>query len=130
MSFLRGRYILVTLPSSLPRVIPSAAISLCLSNYMGQSLSSSRLTTSGSQRLESSPLDESRHAGLENFGNTCYANSVLQALYACTPFRERVLRHAEEQAEGAEETLLSCLGDLFREARAPPRPPRRSRLRR
>jgi len=104
MSFLRGRYILVTLPSSLPRVIPSAAISLCLSNYMGQSLSSSRLTTSGSQRLESSPLDESRHAGLENFGNTCYANSVLQALYACTPFRERVLRHAEEQAEGAEET--------------------------
>ncbi|KAF8531505.1 hypothetical protein JB92DRAFT_2691746 [Gautieria morchelliformis] len=28
--------------------------------------------------------------GLENFGNTCYANSVLQALYFCQPFRELV----------------------------------------
>jgi ubiquitin carboxyl-terminal hydrolase 9/13 len=25
--------------------------------------------------------------GLENFGNTCYCNSVLQALYACEPFK-------------------------------------------
>lgn len=28
--------------------------------------------------------------GLENFGNTCYCNSVLQALYACEPFRQFV----------------------------------------
>lgn len=28
--------------------------------------------------------------GLENFGNTCYCNSVLQALYACHPFRDFV----------------------------------------
>ncbi|ORY34843.1 hypothetical protein BCR39DRAFT_515103 [Naematelia encephala] len=28
--------------------------------------------------------------GLENFGNTCYCNSVLQALYACQPFRQFV----------------------------------------
>ena len=26
-----------------------------------------------------------------NFGNTCYSNSVLQALYFCRPFREKVL---------------------------------------
>lgn len=33
---------------------------------------------------------EDRYYGLENFGNTCYCNSVLQALYFCKPFRECV----------------------------------------
>lgn len=31
--------------------------------------------------------DVERLWGIENFGNTCYCNSVLQALYACQPFR-------------------------------------------
>ncbi|TVY64224.1 putative ubiquitin carboxyl-terminal hydrolase creB [Lachnellula suecica] len=31
--------------------------------------------------------------GLENFGNTCYCNSIMQALYYSGPFREHVVRY-------------------------------------
>ncbi|KAA1087251.1 hypothetical protein PGT21_027012 [Puccinia graminis f. sp. tritici] len=31
---------------------------------------------------------DEKYFGMENFGNTCYANSVLQALYFCKPFRQ------------------------------------------
>ncbi|KAJ9119624.1 hypothetical protein QFC22_003333 [Naganishia vaughanmartiniae] len=31
---------------------------------------------------------EEAYFGFENFGNTCYANSVLQVLYHCEPFRQ------------------------------------------
>jgi len=55
------------------------------------------------------------------FGNTCYANSVLQALYFCKPFREKVLKYKREECdlENSDEdkpesdSLLSVLGDLF-----------------
>ncbi|PKA52947.1 Ubiquitin carboxyl-terminal hydrolase 3 [Apostasia shenzhenica] len=56
-----------------------------------------------------------RYFGLENFGNTCYCNSVLQALYFCVPFREHLLDYyANNKNVGeAEENLLTCLADLF-----------------
>nr|CAG4640870.1 EOG090X06IH [Eulimnadia texana] len=50
--------------------------------------------------------------GLVNFGNTCYSNSVLQALYFCKPFREKVLEYKLKNKR-SKETLLTCLADLF-----------------
>ncbi|KAK8950801.1 Ubiquitin carboxyl-terminal hydrolase 3 [Platanthera zijinensis] len=56
-----------------------------------------------------------RYFGLENFGNTCYCNSVLQALYFCIPFREQLLEYYSNNKNvgEAEENLLTCLADLF-----------------
>ncbi|KAI0756027.1 hypothetical protein C8Q80DRAFT_1068642, partial [Daedaleopsis nitida] len=67
--------------------------------------------------------------GLENFGNTCYANSVLQALYFCGPFRELLLQYPDPSVQEpsslhrnapplvpippAPPTLLSALRSLF-----------------
>ena len=47
-----------------------------------------------------------------NFGNTCYSNSVLQALYFCKPFRDKILEYKSKNKR-SKETLLTCLADLF-----------------
>ncbi|KAI6136191.1 hypothetical protein F5141DRAFT_1288016 [Pisolithus sp. B1] len=44
------------------------------------------------------PCPDGKQFGFENFGNTCYANSVLQALYFCAPFRELVINHPDPYA--------------------------------
>uniref|UniRef100_G1QNG3 ubiquitinyl hydrolase 1 n=1 Tax=Nomascus leucogenys TaxID=61853 RepID=G1QNG3_NOMLE len=53
----------------------------------------------------------SKFASIFNFGNTCYCNSVLQALYFCRPFREKVLAYKSQPRK--KESLLTCLADLF-----------------
>ncbi len=54
--------------------------------------------------------------GLVNFGNTCYCNSVIQALYFCRPFRERILAYKQSLKKSGgqqKDNLLVCLADLF-----------------
>lgn len=46
-----------------------------------------------------------RNVGLDNYGNTCYCNSVIQLLYACTPLRLHLLDVATKL--GKEDTILS-----------------------
>lgn len=53
--------------------------------------------------------------GMENFGNSCYANSVLQALYHCELFRNAVLDpdHESEERQGSQDSMRDALTRLF-----------------
>ncbi|KAA8495801.1 Ubiquitin carboxyl-terminal hydrolase 4 [Porphyridium purpureum] len=47
--------------------------------------------------LASDLPEHERYFGLDNFGNTCYCNSVLQALYFCEPFRKALIEYRADK---------------------------------
>ncbi|MCJ1242909.1 hypothetical protein MMC30_000105 [Trapelia coarctata] len=49
--------------------------------------------------------------GMENFGNTCYCNSILQCLYYSVPFREQVITYPKRSPP---ESLNPTTAGLFR----------------
>lgn len=53
--------------------------------------------------------------GLDNFGNTCYCNSVLQALYFCVPLRKQLVRYHENVGRLGHDknSILPQLAALF-----------------
>ncbi|OQR69801.1 ubiquitin carboxyl-terminal hydrolase 12-like [Tropilaelaps mercedesae] len=81
------------------------------STILGQGQNNDK-SGAGSERDDVQLPSSERYLGLVNFGNTCYCNSVLQALYYCKPFREKVLEYKAKNKR-TRETLLTCLADLF-----------------
>lgn len=70
--------------------------------------------SSREKALHEFPENE-RYFGFENFGNTCYANSVLQSLYFCRAFREHLLQYQAKLTSNSDDNLLNCLAELFHE---------------
>lgn len=65
--------------------------------------------------------ENERFFGLENFGNTCYINSVVQALFYCSAFRDGIIAFVDSLPPDYEEnSVLFALADLFKEVRPTP----------
>lgn len=70
----------------------------------------SRILNNASKSIDE-PFED-RKVGLQNFGNTCYCNSVIQALYACKPFRLCAIFHKNAEHEKTKIPASSMLPDL------------------
>eukprot|EP01130_Rhizamoeba_saxonica_P009369 TRINITY_DN3802_c0_g1_i1.p1 TRINITY_DN3802_c0_g1~~TRINITY_DN3802_c0_g1_i1.p1 ORF type:complete len:290 (-),score=25.32 TRINITY_DN3802_c0_g1_i1:285-1154(-) len=70
-------------------------------------------TGSSAEILDQNDTSE-RYLGLKNYGNTCYCNSVIQALYFCLPFREQVLQYTYSNRDSIrQKNLIGSICRLF-----------------
>ncbi|ODQ77604.1 hypothetical protein BABINDRAFT_163332 [Babjeviella inositovora NRRL Y-12698] len=78
------------LPPSLPLLIPPSAPLLPIPLH-----DTSILSEPGSSTTLPYGDGSRKVFGMENFGNTCYCNSILQCLYYTHPFRQNVLKYPQ-----------------------------------
>ena len=57
--------------------------------------------------------DDLRTVGLDNYGNTCYINSVIQMFYHCTALRRRLAEIYETKKNDKNSSVLHQLAALF-----------------
>lgn len=65
-------------------------------------------------------LTDIHSASQSQLGNTCYANSVLQALYFCQPFRDIILSYAVQETPASANTTRPATATTISDGRAPP----------
>ncbi|KAK4193495.1 hypothetical protein QBC35DRAFT_108250 [Podospora australis] len=68
------------------------------------------------------PDGSDKFFGLENFGNTCYCNSILQALYYSEPFRESVVNYPLLPSSDSEDGVQKKVNVTIRPPPVQPNP--------